>query len=83
LKPLRNLVNQPNKHAFNKYVAEKLLKSLSTSSVQSNALNIVAKSLEEIYKDKTGKASIPYSSRQLFSKIASDFISGLNNDSLR
>lgn len=83
LRPLRNLLSKPDKHDFNKYVAEKLLRSLEKSGVQSNATSIVKEALEKIYKDLSGKESIPYSSRQLFSKVASDFISGLNNDSLR
>lgn len=67
--------------SFKKKILKDLLRSLSSAKDVSSAVQIVEKELQRL-KD-TNKLSAPFSSPQIFNKIASNLISDLNNKAIR
>lgn len=73
---------------FHEMLAKQLFESLKTSYISSNAMDIVSEVLQAQILNLAAQGDplaekLPYSSREIFNKIASDFITELNHSALR
>ena len=77
LKPFLDKAADPAR--LNRYLGEKLLKTLQKNSVASTAKELVQEFLTSLQKDRV----LAFSHKDLFYKVTSDLVSALNNDTIK